>query len=148
MSWRSMTLLIVIVLAMQQQAGAAGHSVSLITSVACKIETISPLDIRKAYLGIRVNIGTVNVKAFRLKGDDKLDDIFFQSVVALSEKSYERHLLRRLIKNGQPRPQEYGSAADLFAALDATPCSIGYAWDSDTRDRVGIKVIRVLWQES
>lgn len=135
-------------LSLLQQAGAADHAVALITSVDCEMESISPLDIRKAYLGFGVSIDAGDVRAFRLRGDQKLDNIFFQSVVALSQKSYERRLLRQLLKYGRPRPREFQSLEGLVAALVSKPCSIGYAWDSDTKKHDSIKVIRILWQEN
>ena len=146
MIWRFISIQVVVVA--PQHAEAAESTVSLITSIDCEMETISPLDIRKAYLGIGVSTEAGQVRAFRLKGDRKLDKIFYQSVVSLSEKSYERHLLRQLLKYGRPRPREFESVKELIAALVSTPCSIGYAWDSDSKERIGIKVIRILWQEN
>lgn len=148
MSWRFITFLSVTALSLLQQATAADQAVALITSVDCEMESISHRDIRKAYLGFRVSIDSSSVRAFRLRGDQKLDNIFFQSVVSLSRKSYERHLLRQLLKYGRPRPREFQSLEGVIAALVATPCSIGYAWDSDTKKHDRIKVIRILWQEN
>jgi hypothetical protein len=147
MSWRFSIILIVVVLAMQQQASAAGRSVLLITSMDCAQESISPLDVRKAYLGIRVSIDGNPVMAFRLGDDRKLNQIFYQSVVALSEKTYERRLLRLLLKFGQPRPLEFDSVEELIAAVVATRCSIAYVWHRDIKERDDVKVIRVLWRE-
>jgi hypothetical protein len=147
MSWRFSIILIVVVLAMQQQASAAGRTVSLITSMDCAQESISPLDVRKIYLGVRVSFEGKPVRAFRLGGDRNLNQIFYQSVVALSEKTYERRLLRLLLKYGQPRPLEFDSVEKLIAAVVTTRCSIAYVWHRDIEERDDVKVIRVLWQE-
>lgn len=147
MSWRFPTIVIVVVLTMQQQASAAGHTVSLITSTDCGQESISPLDVRKAYLGVGVSVEGHLVRAFRLIGDKKLNQIFYQSVVALSERTYERRLLRLLLKYGQPRPLEFDSVEELIAAVVTTRCSIAYVWHRDIKERDDIKVIRVLWRE-
>ena len=112
------------------------------------METISALDVRKAYLGIRVNHEGHAIDGFRLKNDDKLNQIFFQSVVAMSERTYERRRLLLLLKYGQPRPREFDSVNSLVAAMNEAPCSIGYLWRRDVETGDGVKEIRVLWQEN
>ena len=135
-------------LAMLQQASAAERAVLLVTSNDCQMETISALDIRKAYFGIGVSYEGHAVRALRLKGDEKLNQIFFQSVVAMSEKTYERRLLLQLLKYGQPRPREFESVGDLVTAVNEVPCSIAYMWQHEINEHTGIKVIKVLWQEN
>jgi hypothetical protein len=147
-SSRLSTILFVCLLALQQQANAADDTVLLVTSGDCPMETISALDVRKAYLGIRVNHGGHAVGAFRLKNDDKLNQIFFQSVVAMSERTYERRRLLLLLKYGQPRPREFESVSKVVTALKEAACSIAYLWQRDVDTRDGVKGIRVLWQEN
>ena len=148
MSSRFSTTVFVCLLALLQQANAADQTVVLITSSDCPMETISALDFRKAYLGIRVNHEGHAIDGFRLKNDDKLNQIFFQSVVAMSERTYERRRLLLLLKYGQPRPREFDSVNSLVAAVKEAPCNIAYLWQRDVDTRDGVKGIRVLWQEN
>lgn len=152
MSSRFPALFVVCVLAimltMLQQASAAERVVLLVTGNDCQMETISALDIRKAYFGIGVSYQGRPVRALRLKGDEKLHQIFFQSVVAMSEKTYERRLLLLLLKYGRPRPREFESVDDLVAALNEVPCNIAYMWQHEVNEHAGIKAIKVLWQEN
>jgi hypothetical protein len=147
-SSRFPTILIVCLLALLQQAHAANNTVLLGTSDDCPMETISALDVRKAYLGIRVHHEGHAVDGLRLKNDDKLNQIFFQSVVAMSERTYERRRLLLLLKYGQPRPREFESVSGLVTALKEAPCSIAYLWQRDVDTGDGVKGIRVLWQEN
>ena len=135
-------------LAVVSTADAADRDVVLVTSMDCAMDTISALDIRKAYLGIGVSYEGHSIRAFRLKGDEQLNQIFFQSVVAMSEKTYERRLLRLLLKYGQPRPREFDNAGDVAAAITENPCSIAYMWQSDAEALAGVKAIKSLWQEN
>ena len=129
--------------------GHAVHRVAvLVTSSSCAMNEISALDIRKTYLGFGASFEGHSIRAYRLNGDDQLDQIFFQSVVAMSEKTYERRLLLQLLKYGRPRPREFDSVESLVSALDEVPCSIAYMWQSDQEGTTGIKVIRILWQEN
>jgi hypothetical protein len=147
-SQRFALVTLVSVLALLQQAHAADRVVVLVTSSDCAMEAISTLDIRKAYLGFGVSYEEKSVRAFRLGNDTKLNQIFLQSVVAMSEKTYERRLLLQLVKYGQPRPREFGSVSELAAALKEGPCNIAYMWQSDLKERTGIKGIKVIWQEN
>ena len=137
-----------IMFSMLQQALAAERVVLLVTSIDCQMETINALDIRKAYFGIGVSYQEHSVRALRLKGDEKLNQIFFQTVVAMSEKTYERRLLLQLLKFGRPRPREFESVGELATALNDIPCSIAYMWQHEVNKNAGIKVIKVLWQEN
>jgi len=76
------------------RANAADRAVVLVTSRDCAMDTIIALDIRKAYLGIVVSYEGHVIRPFRLSNDEQLNQIFFQYVVAMSEKTYERRLLR------------------------------------------------------
>ena len=148
MSSRLSAIVFVCSLVLLQQAKAADDAVLLVTNGDCPMETISALDVRKAYLGIRVHHEGHAIDAFRLKNDNKLNQIFFQSVVAMSERTYERRRLLLLLKYGQPRPREFGSVSSLVTALKEVTCSIAYLWQRDVDTRDGVKGIRVLWQEN
>ena len=148
MSPKFTSLLVVSLLAILQPAHAADRVVVLATSTACEMETISALDIRKAYLGIGVSYNGKSIRAFRLNNDDQLNQVFFQSVVVMSEKTYERRLLLLLLKFGRPRPQEFESAADVAAAITQVPCGIVYMWQNDAEAQAELKAIKILWQEN
>lgn len=141
-------IIVAIVLAVPPSARAAGRAVVLVTSRDCAMDTIIALDIRKAYLGIVVSYDDHIIRPFRLSNDEQLDQIFFQYIVAMSEKTYERHLLRLLLQHGQPRPREFDVAARVAAAVVDNQCSIAYMWKSDAEMWPGIKAIKSLWQEN
>ena len=101
---------------------------------------------RKAYFGIAVSFQENSVRAFRLNNDEALDQVFYQTVVAISERSYERRLLSMLLKYGTPRPQVFEDVQSLSAALLESKCGIAYMWGKDAESLPGIKHIRLLWQ--
>ena len=104
------------------------------------------LEVRKAYFGLMVSYDKLMVRAFRLNSDEELSQIFYQTVVAMSEKSYERRLLSMLLKYGSPRPQEYRDIRALSAAVRESDCGIAYMWQSDLEQQTGLRSIRLLWQ--
>jgi len=126
----------------------AERSVVLVTNDSCAMRTISMLDVRKAYFGIEVRYQGSSIRAFRLMNDDVLGRVFYQSVVVMSEKTYERRLLLQLLKYGQPRPREFRSVGDLVSVLSVSGCGIAYMWSRDAAAQDGLKTLRVLWKES
>jgi hypothetical protein len=126
--------------------GVAEETVVLVTSTECPVSTISALDVRKVYLGVSLRLEDQNIRPLRLNNDEKLNRVFFQSVVAMSKKSYERRVLSLALKFGTPRPAEYRRIEDALAALGGTRCSVVYGWSDDFDNAENVKVIRVLWQ--
>jgi hypothetical protein len=126
---------------------AAQNRVVLVASKDSPIETLSSFEVRKIYLGITVFKDGRAVRALRNLTDQKLNDVFLQSVVGLSEERYERRLLTNVFKFGTARPEEYSNAALLARALQANPYAVTYLWVMDDNVPEGLKVLRVLWQE-
>jgi len=124
------------------------EQVVLVAGENSSIENLSPLELRKAYFGIVVRHGNQIIKPFRNSSDPQLNEIFLQSVVAMSERSYERRLLSLTLKSGRPRPEEFTDQEDLARALREYPHSISYMWRSDAEQSMGIKVIKLLWHEN
>jgi hypothetical protein len=124
----------------------AERSVVLVTNDHCSISKLSNLEIRKAYLGVTVSVGGQAIRPLRLAGDPELDQVFFQTIVAMSEKSYERRALSLALKFGTPRPTAHESVEQALATLERTPCGVLFLWAEDARRSNNTKTIRVLWQ--
>jgi len=124
----------------------ADRSVVLATGDSCGIADISMLDVRKAYLGVTVSIGGQRIRPYRITSDALLDQIFYQSVVAMSKKSYDRRLLSLALKFGTPRPAELDNLDDVAGALQRSECGIVYLWQTDAERLVGVRMIKLLWQ--
>lgn len=144
---RAAKFLLVAVLALTAKITMAEEAVVLVVASETPIEEISLLDIRKAYLGISVTLGGHIIRPLRRGDDGRLNQIFMQSVIAMSEKSYERRLLSLMLKFGTPRPEEVDSLEQLLGRLAESRSSLAYMWKSEAEADERIKVIRVLWQE-
>jgi hypothetical protein len=131
-------------------AGAAetGESVVLVMAETCPVESISTLDLRKAYLGVAVSVDGYRVRPILMRGDEKLEQVFYQSVVAMSKKSYERRRLSLALKYGTPRLAEFEDVASVSEALRSEECAITYLWRRDAENTPGIKTIKLLWQDT
>ena len=147
MRMRAAKLLPLVVLALVAEMAAAQDAVVLVVSRDSPINEISLLDIRKAYLGISVSLGGGTVRPLRRNDDERLNQIFMQSVIAMSERSYERRLLSLMLRFGTPRPEETDDRDELDRRLAERPYSIAYMWKSEAEADARVKVVRTLWQD-
>jgi hypothetical protein len=148
MTLREKSIAMLVCLLLFSGVAAGDDSVVLVTNIRCPVSDLSNLDIRKSYLGVTVRVGDRTIRPLRLVGDPDLDRIFFQIVVAMSEKSYERRALSLALKYGTPRPAEHETVEQALAALQRTSCGVLFLWEDDVKDRNNTKRIRVLWQGS
>jgi len=124
----------------------AERSVVLATGKDCPVKELSSLDIRKAYLGIAVNVDGHRLTPIQFVGDDLLSRIFYQSIVNMSRKSYERRALSLALKYGTPRPLQVESAADAAEIIEDHACGIVYLWKEDADRLATLRTVRTLWQ--
>ena len=83
----------------------------------------------------------------RQRDDSRLNLIFLQSVIAMSQRSYERRLLSMMLRFGTPRPTEVDDRESLIEVLERNPHAIGYMWASDADSDRRVRKVKVLWQE-
>lgn len=144
---RSLDIAIILVSLLLLPPGAAAErTVVLVTSSACPVQRIDSLDVRKAYLGVLVSIDGNHLRPIRLNGDERLNRVFFQSIVAMSHKSYERRVLSLALRFGAPRPVELDDVDAALEVVRRIECAILYAWSDDVLDEPGIKILKPLWQ--
>lgn len=139
--------LILVGLAVSVQTSSANEAMVLVADKDSPIENISMLEIRKAYLAISVTIVGHAIRPLRRRDDERLNQVFLQSIMAMSQRSYERRLLSLTLKFGVPRPMEVDDLEELFILLAKNPYTIAYMWRVDADANPNVKTIKVLWQE-
>lgn len=120
--------------------------VVLVTGNDCPVKEVTSLDVRKAYLGIRVSIDGHGLIPIRLVGDELLTSVFYQSIVSMSRKSYERRELSLTLKYGTPRAETVESVADAVRLVRKYKCGIAYLWKQDADRFDVIRPVKTLWQ--
>jgi hypothetical protein len=139
--------LLAVILVLAGEIAAAERTVVLVAARDAAMEEISLLDIRKAYLGISVTFGGNALRPLRRNDDEQLNQIFLQTVIAMSERSYERRLLSLMLKFGTPRPDEVDGPDEIYRRLAGNPNAIAYMWKREAEQDRRVKVVRLLWQE-
>ncbi|NOQ87629.1 MAG: hypothetical protein GQ550_01790 [Gammaproteobacteria bacterium] len=130
------------------EVAAADREVVLVTASTSPLHNLDSLELRKIYLGFTVKRDGKIIKGLRNTEDENLNSIFLQTVVAMSEKSYKNRLLFLTLRQGIPRPTEYGKIEDLLSALSTKPYSVSYMWKKDAVRSSQVKILRVLWQQN
>lgn len=130
------------------QAVVAERQVVLVASATSPLHDLDSLELRKIYLGFPVKRDGHTISGLRNTGDEDLNRIFLQAVVAMSEKSYLRRLLSLPLRQGIPRPSEYDKSDRLLDALSDDPYSVTYMWKDAAILSPAVKALRVLWQEN
>lgn len=147
MSPRAATFLLTAASVLITGQARADHTAVLVTGRNCAMNTINMLDVRKAYFGITVSFEDQHIRAMRLKNDKRLNQIFYQSVVAMPERLYERRLISMALKFGVPRPRIYDSVEQLVADIEKGECAIAYVWQEDADAHPQLKTIRLIWRD-
>jgi hypothetical protein len=129
-------------------AEAHQHQVVLVTNNSCPMNTISSLELRKVYFGIKVYRDNFQIRGLRNQSDTNLDKIFLQTVVAMSSKSYQRRLLAEVLNNGRPRIAEFSNTELLLKELRRISCHVTYMWADNARQLDDLKIIKLLWQKN
>jgi hypothetical protein len=126
----------------------AEHQVVLVAAATSPLHDIDSVELRKIFLGFTVERDGQAIKGLRNISDEDLNNIFLQTVVAMSEKSYKRRQLSLTLRKGIPRIAEYDNVEDLIKALLRNPYSISYTREDVVEREPGIKILRVLWEQS
>ena len=143
---RCLIMVSFVLLALWPAAAVAERTVVLVTNERCPVTDLSNLQIRKSYLGVAVSVDGHGIRPMRLTVDQELNQVFYQAIVSMSKKSYERRALSLAIKFGTPRPRELSSLEEAFDALQEETCAVIFLWGNDAATYEDGKTIRVLWR--
>ena len=138
---------VALVLSLAGASAARADAVVLIVSAQSPIRQLDSVDVRRVFLGFHVVYGGVPVRGARNRSDPRLDKIFLQNVVALSELVYERQLLNRRIREAGTLPAEFVSENQLLDVVAHDPQMVSYAWAAAAARHPDVRVLRILWHD-
>jgi len=124
------------------------HTLILVSSQDSSIPALSPLDIRKLFLGVPIIRNGLILKPLRNATDPFLTEVFLQKVIFMSERSYDRELLSRVYRLGGKRPKIYSVNTELVNELRHIPGTLTYMWLDDIENTAGLKSLGVIWAGS
>ena len=126
---------------------SASEAVVLVVRSDSPVIDLSSVTVRKLFLGVPVLVDGKPLHPIRNRSDARLDDIFLQQIVTMSQEAYDRESLVGLNRQGWVRPAEVATARRVIEALYADPEAVSYMWLRDVEHNPRLKVLRTLWAE-
>lgn len=124
-----------------------GEELVLIVSADSKIEQLDSLEVRKLFLGLTVTHDGHRLRPVLNEADARVNEIFLQNVVSMSDITYDRRLLRLALQQGRTQPTAFKDTIQLIQAVAADPNAVSYAWATDVAHDSRVRIVRVLWQD-
>ena len=125
----------------------AADRLVLIVSAKSPVTALNSPEIQKLFLGLTVITNDDVLRPLRNESEEIIRQIFFQSIVSMSESAYERRVLALTLQQGRTAPPLYRNTKMLLDAVAADPAAVSYAWAADVAKDPRIKALRVLWHE-
>ena len=126
---------------------SAPEVVVLVARADSPVTDLSSVTVRKLFLGVPVLVNGKPLHPIRNRSDTRLDDIFLQQIVAMSQEAYDRQSLVGVNRQGWVRPAEVAPVARVVEALSADPEAVSYMWLRNVEHNPRLKVVRILWSE-
>jgi len=119
----------------------------LIVSADSNILQLDSLEVRKLFLGLTVTHDGHRLRPVLNEADARVNEIFLQNVVSMSDITYDRRLLRLALQQGRTQPTAFKDTSLLIQAVGADPNAVSYAWAKDVAHDSRVRIVRVLWQD-
>jgi hypothetical protein len=140
-------LLLAVFLLCAPLGSAVSQSVVLVVRADSPVVDLDSVTVRKLFLGVPVLIEGRPLHPVRNRADARLEQIFLQEIVAMSQSAYDRQILIGVNRQGWLRPEEVDSSGAVLERLEADPNAVSFVWQRDAAHNPRIRVIRVLWAE-
>jgi hypothetical protein len=128
-------------------SAVAADRLVLIVSANSPVTAVNSPEIQKLFLGLTVIVNGDVLRPLRNESEEFIRQIFFQSIVSMSESAYERRVLALTLQQGRTAPPLYRNTRMLLDAVASDPAAVSYAWAADVARDTRIKALRVLWHE-
>lgn len=125
----------------------ADEQLVLIVSTDSKVEQLDSLELRKLFLGLTVTHNGNRLRPVLNETDARVQEIFLQNIVSMSDITYDRRLLRLALIQGQTQPAAYKDIGSLIKAVAADPGAVSYVWLKDVAHDTRVRILRVLWYD-
>ena len=145
---RILFLLVFLCLININSSATTQRSLLLVCDANSTLSYLSPTEIRKLFLNVPVVKDGVQLKPLRNISDPLISDVFLQSVIFMSKRSYERKLLSRIFRYGGKNIPAYSNIPELKAELHLYPEAVTYMWSDQVEHDKSVKSLGVLWENS
>jgi len=149
--WRCLVLAVCLLglLVAALGASAAGkQQLFLVIGQETELAPLTTTELRRLFLGFTVDREGQPLRPLINRNDQLSYQVFLQTVVGMSARTYERQLLSQLYRRGIQPPPVYTSLRKLTDALKAQPGTVSFALGDELEEMAGVKSVQVLWEQS
>jgi hypothetical protein len=144
---RARICLALLVLFAVSGTAATGDRVVLIVPARADFAPLDLAEVRKLFLGFPVIRNGVALHPLRNQSDARLDEVFLQNIVGMSDITYDRRVLSLMLQQGRTPPPSVRSRQQLLASMASDPFAVSFAWESEVAASPQVKILGVLWHE-
>ncbi len=137
----------VLVLLCLVESAAARDDIVLIVSARSPIVQLDSTQMRRLFLGMTVVLGGNRMRPLLNTSSPKLREIFLQNIVAMSESTYDRYVLRMSLQQGRVPPTVVKSSDQLMSMVASDLLAVSFASQSDVAHDSRIRVLRMVWHD-
>jgi hypothetical protein len=119
----------------------------LIVSTRSDVDQLDSPLVRRLFLGLTVTQHGNRLRPALNESDPEIKELFLQTIVSMSDSTYDRYVLRLSLLQGRTQPTVYRNNAELINAVAADPTVVGYVWAKDVAHDPRIKILRVVWHD-
>lgn len=123
----------------------ANDRLLLLVNTRSPVTALNSVEVHKLFLGLTVVVEGRRLRALRNDSDTLMRQVFFQSIVSMSEPVYDRRMLSLTLQQGRTAPPVYGRTKDVLDALAEDVHAVSFAWAADAAQDQRVRPLRVLW---
>ncbi|MFO1270705.1 MAG: hypothetical protein U1F50_03320 [Rubrivivax sp.] len=142
---RRLARLVLGLLVLRGVRAAAEEHLVLVVGQGSRIAHLGSLELHKLYLGLAVVVDGQRLRPLRNVADPLMRQVFFQSIVSMSEAVYDRRMLALVLQQRGSPPATLDSTAEVFDTLAQDPNAVSFAWAAEAERDPRVRVLRVLW---
>jgi hypothetical protein len=119
----------------------------IVNSSSSSIDQLDSPLVRRLFLGLTVTQHGTRLRPVLNEADPQIKELFLQNIVAMSDSTYDRYVLRLSLLQGRTQPIVYKTIVELINAVASDPTVVGYAWAKDVARDPRVRILRIVWHD-
>ena len=117
----------------------------LVVSESSPVKKANVLEIRRIYLGLPSSADSLIKNPVINSSNPDVYKAFLKNVMHMTEKGYQRKIIKRIFRQGGEKVKEIQSIPELVNYLDKNIYDVSFMSESTAKKTKGINVVQVLW---
>jgi hypothetical protein len=138
------SILLVLLLGAAMPSHSGQDDLALIVSAHSEVDKLDPLPARRLFLGLTVTRNGVRLRPVLNESDPQIKALFLKDIVAMSDGTYDRYVLRLALLQGRTEPAVFANNLALIDAVASDPTIVGYMWAKDAVRDPRVRILRIV----